>query len=125
MPGIERFEEIEAWREARCLSQTVYRLTRSTAFAKDQGLCGQVQRATVSIMANIAEGFDSGSDREFLRFLGYALRSASELQSHLYVALDQGYMDEEPFAAVCGHILKVKGLIGAFARYLRMGKAEN
>jgi len=125
MPGIERFEEVEAWREARCLSQTVYRLTHTTAFAKDEGLCGQVQRAAVSIMANIAEGFGSGSDREFLRFLRYALRSASELQSHLYVALDQCYIAEESFGSVCGHILKVKSLIGGFARYLRMGKAGN
>ena len=75
-------------------------------------------------MANIAEGFDSGSDREFLRFLGYALRSASELQSHLYVALDQGYVDDESFSSVYYHIVKVKNLIGGFARYLRQGKGR-
>jgi four helix bundle protein len=125
MGGIERFEDVEAWREARSLGQTVYRLTHGTAFAKDVGLCGQVQRAAVSIMANIAEGFDSGSDREFLRFLGYALRSASELQSHLYVALDQCYLDEESFTSACGHLVKVKSLIGGFTRYLRTGKTGN
>jgi len=74
-------------------------------------------------MANIAEGFDCGSDREFLRFLGYARRSASELQSHLYVALDQRYLNEASFASVCNHLAKVKSLIGGFMRYLRTGKA--
>jgi four helix bundle protein len=70
-------------------------------------------------MSNIAEGFDSGSNREFLKFLAYALRSASELQSHLYVALDQGYVSGEVFDKLYGQARTVKNLIGGFRRYLR------
>ena len=70
-----------------------------------------MQRAAVSIMANIAEGFDSGSNREFIRFLGYALRSTTELQSHLYVALDQGYLDQQGFNALFDLTTGCKNLI--------------
>lgn len=119
MAKIERFEDIEAWREARELMQHIYRATRTNGFAKDFALRDQVQHATVSIMANIAEGFDSGSNREFIRFLGYALRSATELQSHLYVALEQGYVDRQEFEALFTLTTKCKNLISGFARYLR------
>lgn len=78
-----------------------------------------MQRAAVSIMANIAEGFDSGSNREFIRFLGYALRSTTELQSHLYVALDQGYLDQQGFNALFDLTTGCKNLISGFIRYLR------
>ena len=70
-------------------------------------------------MANIAEGFDGGSNREFTRFLRYALRSTTEVQSHLYVALDQGYLDGSVFAALYDRTVKVKNLTGGFIRYLR------
>jgi len=119
MAKIERFEDIEAWKVAREISQQVYSITYSGDFAKDFGLRDQVQRSTVSIMANIAEGFDSGSSREFVRFLGYALRSATELQSHLYVALDQDYLSKQEFDTLFASITKCKNLISGFARYLR------
>jgi four helix bundle protein len=70
-------------------------------------------------MANIAEGFGSGSSREFVRFLGYALRSATELQSHLYVALDQDYLNKQEFDILFASITKCKNLISGFMRYLR------
>ena len=119
MAKIERFEDIEAWKVAREISRQVYSITRSGNFAKDFGLRDQMQRSAVSIMANIAEGFDSGSSREFVRFLGYALRSATELQSHLYVALDQDYLNKQEFDVLFTSITKCKNLISGFARYLR------
>lgn len=70
-------------------------------------------------MANIAEGFDGGSTREFLKFLAYAFRSATEVQSHLYVALDQGYLDQQAFKLLYDHGVKVKSIIRGFIRYLR------
>jgi four helix bundle protein len=97
---ITRFEDIHAWQAARELCQLVYRLTGSGEFRKDFALVDQARRAAVSIMANIAEGFDSRSNSEFIQFLYYALRSASELQSHFYVALDQRYVVESQFAEV-------------------------
>jgi four helix bundle protein len=119
MAKIERFEDIEAWKVARELTQNIYGVTHSGNLAKDLGLREQMQRATVSIMANIAEGFDSGSNREFIKFLGYALRSATELQSHLYVAADRGYLNTQEVDRLFGIVMKCKNLIGGFARYLR------
>jgi four helix bundle protein len=120
MAKIERFEDIDAWKEARELTRRIYGVIHSSNdFVKDFGLRDQVQRSAVSIMANIAEGFDSGSNREFIKFLGYAFRSATELQSHLYVALDQGYLDRQEFEGLFASITKCKSLLSGFARYLR------
>ena len=116
---IERFEDIEAWKAARELTREIYALTRQEAFSKDFGLRDQVQRAAVSIMANIAEGFDSQSNKAFIQFLGYALRSATEVQSHLYVALDQGYITQDKFDDLYQQAVKGKNLIHGFMRYLR------
>jgi four helix bundle protein len=119
MARIERFEEIEAWQKARKLTQEIYKATAQGPFTKDFGLRDQLQRASVSIMANIAEGFDGGSNREFLKFLSYALRSATEVQSHLYVALDQQYLDQAAFILLYDLSVEVKNLISGFIRYLR------
>lgn len=119
MPGIERFEDIDAWKEARKLTHEIYSITGKRSFSSDLGLRDQLQRASVSVMANIAEGFDGGSNREFVKFLGYALRSTTEVQSHLYVALDQGYIDDPAFRSLYQLTLKVKNLLGGFIRYLR------
>ncbi len=119
MAGIERFEDIEAWKEARKLTKLTYALTREEPFSKDHRLCHQIQSAATSVMANIAEGFDGGSNREFVKFLGYALRSASEVQSHLYVALDNRYIGQDDFDSLYDLAVKVKNLIKGFIRYLR------
>ncbi len=119
MARIERFEDIDAWKEARRLSAETYAVTRSRPFRADASLQDQLRRASVSIMSNIAEGFDSGSNREFLKFLTYALRSGSELQSHLYVALDQVYIHADVFERLYDQARAVKNLIGGFRRYLR------
>lgn len=119
MAGIGRFEDIDGWKEARTLTKAIYQATRLPGFNKDLDLRQQMRRASVSIMANIAEGFDAASNREFVKFLGYALRSGAEVQSHLYVALDQGYMDQRTFDSLREHTVRVKNLIGGFIRYLR------
>ncbi len=117
MGGIERFEDIEEWKAARELTKQIYSVSKEGQFSRDYGLQGQIQKATTSIMANIAEGFDS--DREFIRFLVYSMRSASEVQSHLYVALDQRYIDEREFTALYEKTVAVKSLVRGFIRYLR------
>jgi four helix bundle protein len=116
---ITRFEDIHAWQAARELCKIVYRLTRNEKFARDFGLVDQARRAAVSIMANIAEGFDSRSNSEFIQFLYYALRSASELQSHIYIAQDQDYISEAEFAGVYEEAARVKAMIFRFIDYLR------
>ena len=125
MTSIHRFEDIEAWQEARQLTKAVYALTAKGPFRKDWGLSDQIQRAAVSAMTNIVEGFDSASNLEFGRFLGYTRRSASEVQSLLYVALDQTYITETEFAASYEQAEKVRRMVTSFTRYLRAHPRNN
>ncbi len=114
-----RFEEIDSWKEARKLATTIYGLTVMERFHRDLGLRDQIQRASVSIMANIAEGFDAGSNKGFITFLNYAYRSASEVQSLLYFALDQNYVEETAFHINYEQAEIIKKLIGGLIKYLR------
>ncbi len=119
MALIERFEDIFAWQEARELVKQIYAITREGVFAKDFGLRSQIQRAAVSVMTNIAEGFDCESKIEFFRFLGIARRSAVEVQSLLYTAFDVGYIDQATFDELYEQARKTKALIGGFRASLR------
>lgn len=116
---IERFEDIESWKAGRELTKAVYKLTSKASFSKDFGLKDQIQRASVSITANIAEGFDSKSNKAFINFLNYSFRSASEIQSLIYAALDQDYISKDEFNKVYDKCTEVKKLIGGFIRYLK------
>lgn len=118
MALIKRFEEIQGWQEARKLTRDLYRLTTVGAFAKDFGLRDQICRAAVSVMANIAEGFDCESRREFGRFLEIARRSAVEVQSLLYVVLDAGYINESTFQEYYAQAAKVRSLVGGLKHSL-------
>jgi len=115
---IVRFEDIESWQLARELTKQVYACTASRAFSRDFGLRDQIQRAAGSVMHNVAEGFDSGGDPEFVRFLRYGQRSCTEVQSELYVALDQKYITEQQFQALFDQAEKVNAKIGGFIKYL-------
>ena len=98
--GVRRFEDLFAWQRARELTRRIYLATREDAFRRDFGLASQVQRAAVSSMANIAEGFDRKRPAEFHQFLSIAKASCAEVRSHLYVALDVGYLDHATFDAL-------------------------
>jgi four helix bundle protein len=115
---ITRFEDIDARQDARELARQVYTRTRCGDFGKDFGLRDQIRRAAGSAMHNIAEGFDSGSDSEFTRFLRYAQRSCTEVQNELYVALDQKYVTEQQFQALFEQAEKTRAKIGGFIKYL-------
>ena len=115
---IDQFEDIEAWQLARELTRKVYNLTKKTGFDKDFGLRGQIQNAAGSSMHNIAEGFDSETNPEFIRFLRYAKRSCTEVQSELYVALDQKYINNEEFQEVYDHAGRTRAAIRGFIKYL-------
>ena len=93
----ESFEDLIAWQKARALTKAVYLATRQDPFARDFGLSGQMQRASVSIMSNIAEGYERGRPGEFFHFLCTAKGSCAEVRSQLYVALDVGYLKEAEF----------------------------
>ena len=116
---IERFEDIEAWQLARELTQKVYGVTQKPKFAKDYGLKSQIQEAAGSSMHNIAEGFDSETNREFTRFLRYSKRSCTEVQSQLYVALDQGYISLEEFEDIYDQASRTRATVRGFINYLK------
>ena len=116
---IKRFEDILAWQEARKMVKEIYKLTQEGLFARDFGLRDQIQRAAVSVMANIAEGFDCESHIEFARFLGYARRSAVEVQSLLYAAQDIGYINKEIFQNIYAQADKTKALTGGLKKSLK------
>jgi len=116
---IERFEDIQAWQEARKLTNEVYKATHEIAFRRDRGLREQIQNASVSVMANIAEGFVRHFPKEFVQFLFIAMSSAAEVQSHLYVALDQKYISAEDFQDSYNQARKTKSLINGFIAYLK------
>lgn len=118
MAGIARFEEIEAWQNARLLVKSIYQITSQGVFARDFGLRYQIQQSTVSIMSNIAEGFERGSDREFRQFLFIAKASAAEVRSLLYVAVDLRYIDEETHTHLTEQSTKLSRQLGGFIKYL-------
>ena len=119
MAEIKRFEDIEAWQRARQLVQAIYEISSLGDFAKDFGLKEQIRRAAVSVMSNIAEGFERGGDKEFLQFLALAKASGGEVRSQLYVALDQNSLNEAQFRSISEQAIQISQLIAGFMRYLQ------
>ncbi len=118
MSTIERFEDIEAWKVARALTHQIYQLSERGGFARDYGLRDQMRRAAVSVMSNIAEGFESRSQAMFADYLGRAKGSAGELRAQLYVALDAGYLSQEEFSRLKSETEHCSRLISRFISYL-------
>ncbi|MFH1645668.1 MAG: four helix bundle protein [Candidatus Omnitrophota bacterium] len=119
---IVRFEDIDAWKESRKLVNMVYDLTTKDKFSRDFGLRDQIQRAAVSCMSNVSEGFHSNSNQQFIQYLVYTRRSSAEVQSQLYVALDRKYISEYDFKEVYKQSERVGQLANGFIRYLRTHK---
>jgi four helix bundle protein len=115
---IKSFEEIESWKVARRLTKAIYQATGSGEFARDYGLRNQIRRASVSILSNIAEGFERGGDKEFLQFLAVAKGSCGEVRAQLYVALDQGYLTQGVFEGLTKKTVEIGQLISGFMKYL-------
>jgi four helix bundle protein len=112
MDKIERFEELVAWQKARALTKAMYGATQQGKFVKDFGLAGQIQRAAVSIMSNIAEGFERGNRGEFHHFLVIAKASCAEVRSQLYVALDAGYITQNDFSQLMSQPQELSRMVG-------------
>ncbi|MFN8507533.1 MAG: four helix bundle protein [Dehalococcoidia bacterium] len=121
MDRIERFEDIIAWQKARSLTRDVYEATRQGTFSRDPALVSQVRRSAVSIMANIAEGFERNRSTEFHQFLSVAKASCAELRSHFYVALDAGHLPRPEFDALMASAEELARVIGG----LRAAVARN
>jgi four helix bundle protein len=109
---VERFEDLIAWQKARDLTRAIYQITQEGAFARDFGLARQIQRAAVSIMSNIAEGFERSGRREFHQFLSTAKGSCAEVRSQLYVAFDIGYLMKSEFQRLLAQAEAVGRVVG-------------
>ena len=119
MSSFKSFEEIESWQKARELTRKVYAVSNQGAFTKDFGLRDQIRRASVSIMSNIAEGFERDGNREFLQFLTVAKGSSGEVRAQLYIALDQDYIDKNTFETLSAISIEIGRLLGGLMNYLR------
>ena len=120
MATIKRFEDLECWQEARKLVNRIYEVVKDCEdFQKDYRLSGQISGAAISVMNNIAEGWASQSNNEFIRFLTYSRRSCAETQNCLYIALDQKYITENTFKKIYKQGLKTIKIIDGLLRYLR------
>ena len=122
---VTRFEDLIAWQRARMLTKAIYEATQQGDFARDFGLRGQMQRAAVSVMSNVAEGFERSSAADFQRFLSMAKASCAELRSQLYVALDVGYLDETRFTQLVDQAQEVARVIGGLRASLERRKSAS
>jgi four helix bundle protein len=121
---VERFEDLDVWKIARRLTNAVYSLTQATTFARDRSLVDQMRRASVSILSNIAEGFERGSNAELTQFLYFAKGSSGELRAQLLVALDQGFIAQEEFNSTAELALSVSRQLGGLIKYLKQSKLQ-
>ncbi len=122
MSKIETFEDIQTWQQDREMTKAIYLLSNVGMFARDFGLRDQIRRASVSIMSNIAEGFERGGDVEFRRFLAIAKGSSGDVKAQLYVALDAGMIDQATFDSLYKKATETGNLVGGFMRYLTKGR---
>ena len=117
--AVKNFEDLNVWKQARQLTQEVYRLTKTETFFKDFGLRDQIRRAAISVMSNIAEGFERGGNQEFVQFLYVAKASCGEVRSQVYVALDQGYATSNDSEKLLQLFRRLSGMISNLITYLR------
>jgi four helix bundle protein len=122
MAKIEKFEDMISWQKSRALTQRVYEVSKRGEFARDFELRGQMRSASISVMSNIAEGFERGGDKEFIQFLSTAKGSCGEVRSQLYVALDQSYITPVEFEKLSSEALEVSKLVAGFMGYLRQSE---
>ena len=119
MATVNKFEDLEAWKIARGLTREIYDVTGCGPFSRDFGLRDQLRRASVSVMANISEGFESRTDGLFIEFLGRAKGSAGEVRSHLCVALDAGYVSRDQFCRMSDNAHQMSRCISGLMSYLK------
>jgi four helix bundle protein len=122
MSRIERFEDLEAWKLARALTSLVYNVSSTGSFNRDFALRDQIRRAAISIVSNIAEGFERDGDKEFLQFLSMAKGSCGEVRAQLSLALDQNYISQTQFHELTTKAIELSRMISGFIRYLRQSQ---
>jgi four helix bundle protein len=118
MPTVEKFEDLEVWKRARALANAIYDMTAVDAFSRDFVLRDQIRRAAVSVLSNIAEGFESKTQAMFIEYLGRAKGSAGEMRAQLYLALDRKYITAPQFETSAGEARICSRQIVTLIRYL-------
>lgn len=124
MATISKFEDIEAWQLGREVTKAIYVISHDGALARDFGLRDQIRRASVSIMSNIAEGFERGGDKEFFQFVSLAKGSSGEVRAQLYVALDAGYIDQQTFSRLSDMAIQINRMLAGLMKYLRSSELK-
>lgn len=119
MATFSKFEEIQAWQKAKDVTLLIYHITANSNFAKDFGLKDQIRRASVSIMANIAEGHGRRTSIEFANFINIARGSTAEVQSHLHIARGLNYIDQKEFDEIYQTLTEISRMLLSLAQYLR------
>lgn len=119
MAALKQVEEIRAWQKARALCKRIYSITNEGRFARDFGLRDRIRRAAVSVMSNIAEGFEPGGTGEFVQFLAAAKGSAGEMRAQRDVAHDQSYIDRHQFDELTKNVDEVSKMINGLSGCLR------
>jgi len=116
---VENFEDLNVYKQARNLTNKIYEITRQGTFSKDYGLMDQIRRASVSVMSNIAEGFERGTNTEFIQFLFIAKGSCGEVRAQLTIAYDQKYIDEITYNALVDRARRISGMLNNLIAYLK------
>ena len=119
MAGIERFEDLRVWQSARDMVNEIYRLTNKKSFSKDYALVNQIRRSAISVMSNIAEGFESASDRKFANYANIAKSSAGECRSQVYIASDQSYINSSELENLTSRLTSISKQLSRLEAYLR------
>lgn len=119
MARVEKFQDLEAWKLARKVTKKIYDVSKQEKFSRDFALCNQIRRVSISILSNIAEGFERNGDKEFLQFLSIGKASCAEVHAQLYVALDQEYVDQKQFDELSKDLEEIGRIIGGLMKYLQ------
>ena len=124
MSTIKTFEDIQAWQKARELNRTIYKVSSANIFSKDFGLRDQIRRASISILSNIAEGFERNGTKEFIYFLSIAKGSAGEVRAQLYVAFDLEYISKKEFEELNQLVIDTSKMISGLIKYLKQSELK-
>ncbi len=124
MAKIERFEDLNIWKAARCFNQDIFKITSYELFSKDYRFRDQIRASAGSVMDNIAEGFERGGNKEFIQFLYIAKGSSGETRSQLYRAFDCQYISQNEFNDLCQKVIEISQSISAFISYLKIQKSK-
>lgn len=124
MPVVKRFEDLDVWIAAKDASVMIYKITENESLRKDFGLKDQIRRASISIISNIAEGFERNGNKEFIQFLSIAKGSAGEVRAQLYIIKELEFINEKEFTLLNEKVTQVSKMLSGFINYLKQSELK-